>query len=136
MQNVSSKITLSGTANEAREFFYLFMKISIEPEKMLLVLLYSLSAYTAYFYEKCKIDGLRSVLYLSAPTGTGKTSVAKILASAILNDGEKQFFDLMIQSLHLKKAYSKIGICWYSLMIFTPRVANLMTKLLKRKLQR
>lgn len=101
MQNVSSKVTLSGTANEAREFFYLFMKISIEPKKMLLVLLYSLSAYTAYFYEKCKIDGLRSVLYLSAPTGTGKTSVAKILASAILNDGEKAIlrFDDTIASL-------------------------------------
>lgn len=101
MQNVSSKVTLSGTANEAREFFYLFMKISIEPEKMLLILLYSMSAYTAYFYEKCKIDGLRSVLYLSAPTGTGKTSVAKILASAILNDNEKSIlrFDDTIASL-------------------------------------
>lgn len=101
MQNVSSKVTLSGTANEAREFFYLFMKISIEPEKMLLILLYSMSAYIAYFYEKCKIDGLRSVLYLSAPTGTGKTSVAKILASAILNDNEKSIlrFDDTIASL-------------------------------------
>ena len=44
---------------------------------------------------------MRSVLYLSAPTGTGKTSVAKILASAILNDGEKAIlrFDDTIASL-------------------------------------
>lgn len=73
------------------------MQISSEPSKLLMILLYSLWAYTAYFYEICGIDGLRSVLYLSAPTGTGKTSVAKILSSAILNNGENQFFDLMIR---------------------------------------
>mgnify|MGYP000697733520 CR=1 FL=1 len=103
---------------------------------MLLVLLYSLSAYTAYFYEKCKIDGLRSVLYLSAPTGTGKTSVAKILASAILNDGEKAIlrFDDTIASLEESLFENRDMLVLVD--DFTPRVANLMTKLLKRKLQR
>ena len=101
MPNVSANITLSGTMNEAKEFLALFMKVSIEPQKLLMVFLYSLWAYTAYFYEECGIDGLRSVLYLSAPTGTGKTSVAKILSSAILNDGEKSVlrFDDTVASL-------------------------------------
>lgn len=101
LSNVVSNITLSGTTEEARQFLTLFMQISSEPSKLLMVLLYSLWAYTAYFYEECSIDGLRSVLYLSAPTGTGKTSVAKILSSAILNDGEKSVlrFDDTIASL-------------------------------------
>ena len=101
LPNVSANITLSGTVDEARNFLNLFIKVSIEPQKFLIILLYSLSAYMAYFYEKCNINGLRSVLYLSAPTGTGKTSVAKILSSAILNDGEKSVlrFDDTLASL-------------------------------------
>lgn len=101
LSNVSAKVTLSGTTEEARQFLTLFMQISSEPSKLLMILLYSLWAYTAYFYEICGIDGLRSVLYLSAPTGTGKTSVAKILSSAILNNGEKSVlrFDDTVASL-------------------------------------
>ena len=101
LPNVSAKVTLSGTTEEARQFLTLFMQISSKPSKLLMILLYSLWAYTAYFYEKCSIDGLRSVLYLSAPTGTGKTTIAKILSSAILNDDEKSVlrFDDTLASL-------------------------------------
>lgn len=34
-------------------------------------------------YEINSIYGLRSLLYISAPTGTGKTSLIKILAKAL-----------------------------------------------------
>lgn len=89
LTNVSSSVTLQGTPEEASRFLELFMVISNEPEKLLMILLYSLWAYLAYFYEVCGVDGLKSVLYLSAPTGTGKTTIVKILSSAILNEGEK-----------------------------------------------
>lgn len=89
MTNVSSSVTLQGTIDEARQFLELFLTISSEHEKILIILHYSLWAYLSYFYEICGIDGLKSVLYLSAPTGTGKTTIAKIVSSPLLNEGEK-----------------------------------------------
>ena len=101
MTNVSSSVTLQGNIDEARRFLDLFMTISSEPEKVLIILLYALWAYLEYFYEICGVAGLKSVLYLSAPTGTGKTTLAKILSSAILNEGEKSVlrFDDTVASL-------------------------------------
>lgn len=101
MTNVSSSVTLQGTIDEARQFLELFLTISSEHEKILMILQYSLWAYLSYFYEICDIDGLKSVLYLSAPTGTGKTTIAKIVSSPILNKGEKSVlrFDDTVASL-------------------------------------
>ena len=89
LTNVSSSVTLQGSTDEARQFLELFLTISSEHEKILIILHYSLWAYLSYFYEICGIDGLKSVLYLSAPTGTGKTTIAKIVSSPLLNEGEK-----------------------------------------------
>lgn len=101
LTNVSSSVILQGTPEEARRFLGVFLTISNEPQKLLIILLYSLWAYLAHFYEICGVDGSKSVLYLSAPTGTGKTTIAKILSSAILNDGEKSVlrFDDTVASL-------------------------------------
>ena len=101
MTNVSSSVTLRGSTDEARRFLELFLTISSEHEKNLIIFHYSLWAYLSYFYEICSIDGLKSVLYLSAPTGTGKTTIAKIVSSSILNEGEKSVlrFDDTIASL-------------------------------------
>lgn len=101
MTNVSSSVTLQGSTDEARQFLELFLTISSEHEKFLIILQYALWGYLAYFYEICGIDGLKTVLYLSAPTGTGKTTIAKIVSSSILNKGEKSVlrFDDTIASL-------------------------------------
>lgn len=52
-------------------------------------------------YEINSIYGLRSLLYISAPTGTGKTSLIKILAKALYVNQEDSIlrFDDTVASL-------------------------------------
>lgn len=101
MQNVKSNVVMEFNALKANAFLQHFMQTSSEKNKLIIVLLYSLWSYFSIFYEEAKIDGCRSVLYLSAPTGTGKTSLAKILSSALLTEDAKSVmrFDDTIASL-------------------------------------
>lgn len=101
MENVSAKVKLSYDIWGARQFLDDFLKVSTEESKVLIMLNYASWSYLAYFYELLSIDGLRSVLYLSAPTGTGKTSLAKILSGAILKADEEAVlrFDDTLASL-------------------------------------
>lgn len=101
MPNVDSNVILQADISKANEFLINFMRTSSEKNKLVIMLLYSLWAYFAVFYEEARIDGCRSVLYLSAPTGTGKTSLAKILSSALLDKNAKSVmrFDDTVASL-------------------------------------
>lgn len=101
MENVSAKVKLSYDISGARQFLDDFLKVSTEESRVLIMLNYASWSYLAYFYELLSIDGLRSVLYLSAPTGTGKTSLAKILSGAVLKANEEAVlrFDDTVASL-------------------------------------
>lgn len=89
MSNVETEVELCFDKNAASLFLTNFLSVSSEKDKLWILLFYALWAPLAKFYEKANIDGLRSVLYLSAPTGTGKTTVAKIFARALLPDDAK-----------------------------------------------
>ena len=88
-KNVFSDILLSVKREEVAHFLPNYWQISSEKDKLNILLLYALWASVAKFYELSNIDGLRSVLYISAPTGTGKTTVAKVLVKALLKPDGK-----------------------------------------------
>ena len=74
MSNVKAKIALlkdTDCVNSCCKFLALFFKTSTNYSHLLMILLYSLYCYFAYFYEINFLDGLRSLLYISAPPGTG-----------------------------------------------------------------
>lgn len=104
MSNVKAPIALlkdKDCVNSCCKFLALFFKTSTNYSHLLMILLYSLYCYFAYFYEINFLDGLRSLLYISAPTGTGKTSLIKILAKALYVNPEDSIlrFDDTIASL-------------------------------------
>lgn len=87
--NVEADLELAVDQNAANLFLPNFLAVSSEKRKLWVLLLYALWAQLAKFYELENIDGLRTVLYLAAPTGTGKTTLAKIFAKALLTDDAK-----------------------------------------------
>ncbi|MGL5255996.1 MAG: hypothetical protein ACRC76_03070 [Proteocatella sp.] len=89
MQNVEACIELCTGTYRGDMLLSKYLDVSSEKDKLWVLLLYVLWAPLAKFYEVGNIDGLRSVLYLSAPTGTGKTTLARIFAQAFLCDGAK-----------------------------------------------
>lgn len=101
MKNVEAKVTLNPDVSKAKRFLYCYWRASSDRGKLLILLFYCLWSYLSAFYADRKIDGCRSVLYLVAPTGTGKTSLAKILVGALLDEGQKVSlrFDDTIASL-------------------------------------
>lgn len=108
MNNVDCDMKLNVNYEEAKNFLFHYLKTSWEKEKLWILLLYSLNAACSIFYEECRIEGIRSVLYISAPTGTGKTSLTKILSSALLIEGTKPLlrFDDTIASIEESLANS------------------------------
>jgi len=82
--NVQSRVSLMPDVELAKIFFQQFMNLSEKKSHLFILLLHSLWGYMAVFYEEKKLDGCRTLLYLSAETGTGKTSLAKILTEALL----------------------------------------------------
>lgn len=108
MKNVDCDMILNQNYEDAKKFLLHYLNTSWDKEKLWILLLYSLNATCSIFYEEAKIEGLRSVLYISAPTGTGKTSLAKILSNALLTEGTKPFlrFDDTIASIEESLANS------------------------------
>lgn len=107
-KNVESNLSLFANVENAKNFLTYFMNVSSSPSKLIIILLYAMYAYFAVFYDILKIDGLRSLLYVSAPTGTGKTSLIKIVSSAILEEDTKPLlrFDDTLASLEESLANS------------------------------
>lgn len=92
MANVNADTELRIKHDLIDKFIPRYMTTSMLSDKLLLMLLYSLWGSLAIFYRKKGLYGLRCILYLSAPTNTGKTSIAQILAKALLNPSCKSAF--------------------------------------------
>lgn len=101
MTNVITDTKLQFDNNAAKDFIKYYWQISNAHDKLVICLIYSMYAYMSIFFEEAGIDGCRSLLYLSAPTGTGKTTLAKILCGALLDDKKKAVlrFDDTLASL-------------------------------------
>lgn len=85
MKNVESSLSLKPDEHQAQKFLDHFMSLSDDIGKLSVILSYSLNTYLAAFYEEVKLESCKCVLYISAPTGTGKTTLVKILSKALLN---------------------------------------------------
>ena len=88
MANVSADVELNNPGY-INEFLYYYKNLSNSTDKLWLMLIYSLWANLAIFYKEKDLYGLRCAMYLSALSSTGKTSVAQILAKALLKKGCK-----------------------------------------------
>ncbi|MBE6106766.1 hypothetical protein [Anaerovibrio lipolyticus] len=91
MPNVETDTLLRRDVHKALEFLPLYWTLSSDKGKLLIVLLFVLWASMAKFYEVAGLDmkGLRAALYLSAPTGTGKTTLASLFTRAVMKDNAK-----------------------------------------------
>lgn len=101
MNNVESSLSLKPDVHQAQLFLEHFMSLSDDIGKLSVILAYSLNTYLAAFYEEAKLENCKCVLYISAPTGTGKTTLVKILSKALLAKEEREVlrFDDTIASL-------------------------------------
>lgn len=89
--DVSSEVLLGWDLAKAQRFLPLYTNTSKEIGKLLVLLLFVLWAPLARFFEECKIEkrGLRTLAYVSAPSGTGKTTLLSFLTSGFLADDVK-----------------------------------------------
>lgn len=85
MKNVESSLSLKPDVKQAQQFLDHFMSLSDDIGKLSTILSYSLNTYLAALYEEVKLESCKCVLYISAPTGTGKTTLVKILSKALLD---------------------------------------------------
>lgn len=68
--------------------FYSSFCLTAPPRVTLMLLLYAVYAYMAGLYQKwCADEGCRSVMYLAGRTGSGKTSLVKILTTWLKDAG-------------------------------------------------
>ena len=68
--------------------FYNSFSMVAPPQVALMLLLYALYAYMAGMYQRCCADeGCRSVMYLAGMTGSGKTSLVKVLTAWLKKAG-------------------------------------------------
>lgn len=91
MENVTSEIYLKWDYNQANKFLPLYLKTSPEKGRLLVLLLFMLWAGLAKFFEELHLSdkGLRALAYVSAPTGTGKTTLVSCMTRAVLREGAK-----------------------------------------------
>lgn len=103
MLNVSSKLRLEYDKEVAVNFWNTYLKISTNKSALVVALMFTMWAPLARLLAEKNMDqqGLRALLYVSAPTGTGKTSLMKILVRAMLDVGVEDTlrFDDTIASL-------------------------------------
>lgn len=83
MPNVISAVTLEPDSQKAAQFLQLYGGLIRDDESRDVLLLYCLHAYVAGLFEQLGGIGCRSVLCITAPTGSYKTAVATVLASAL-----------------------------------------------------
>ena len=78
---VKCSLTLKQDLAKTRTFYNSFCQVA--PQKvMVILLLYSLYSYMAGLYQRCCPDeGCRSVMYLAGTTGSGKTSLVKVITA-------------------------------------------------------
>lgn len=91
MGNVTSKYGLSFDKDKARAFLPLYWQVSPVSGNLLILLLVSCWASIDQLFSKAKLKerGFNAALYVSAPTGTGKTTLCTIFTKAFLKDGEE-----------------------------------------------
>ena len=78
---VKGSLTLKQDLSKAASFYNIFCLMA-PPQVTLMLLLYALYAYMAGLYQQCCTDeGCRSVMYLAGMTGSGKTSLVKVLTT-------------------------------------------------------
>lgn len=101
--NVCSKLRLEYNKELAVDFWRTFMEVSSNKSALIVALLFSMWAPTARLLAEMHMEqqGLRALLYVSAPTGTGKTTLMKILVKAMLDEGVEDVlrFDDTVASL-------------------------------------
>ena len=84
---VHGSLTLEYNLPKAVEF-YEGILLTAPPQLALMLLLYALYAYLAGLYQRCCADeGCRSVMYLAGMTGSGKTSLVKVLTAWLKKAG-------------------------------------------------
>ena len=84
---VRGSLTLKRDLAKALAFYNCFCQVA--PRRVtLILLLYSLYSYMAGLYQRCCADeGCRSVMYLAGTTGSGKTSIVKVLTDWLKKAG-------------------------------------------------
>lgn len=89
LPNVECEVYLKHNIELSKQFLPLYWQLSDNREKLLIILLFVLWAGLAKFYEQKGLEskGLRAALYLSAKSGTGKTTLLSILTKAFLREG-------------------------------------------------
>lgn len=83
MPNVISEVKLEPDREKAVQFLQLYVGLINDGESRDVLLLYCLHAYVAGLFEQLGGIGCRSVLCITAPTGSYKTAVATVLSSAL-----------------------------------------------------
>lgn len=83
MADVVSDVKLKPDREKATQFLQLYVGLINDGESRDVLLLYCLHAYVAGLFEQLGGIGCRSVLCITAPTGSYKTAVATVLASAL-----------------------------------------------------
>lgn len=83
MADVVSDVKLKPDREKAAQFLQLYGGLIRDGESRDVLLLYCLYAYVAGLFEQLGGIGCRSVLCITAPTGSYKTAVATVLASAL-----------------------------------------------------
>lgn len=81
MPNVDSDVFLQSDFDMSLQFLPVYWRLAEDKGKLLILLLWVLWAGLARFWEEVGLEtkGLRAVLYLSAPSGTGKTTLSSLL---------------------------------------------------------
>ena len=90
MPNVHADVTLSADWQQASLFLPQYWQVSSEHSKLAILLLYAAWANLSAFYDEASYQdkGLRCALYLAAPTGTGKTTLANLFVRALATEGK------------------------------------------------
>lgn len=89
LPNVESDVFLKYDLELSRQFLPLYWQLADDRGKLLIILLFVLWAGLSKFYEETGMEakGLRAALYLSAQSGTGKTTLITMLTKAFLRKG-------------------------------------------------
>lgn len=89
--NVECEVLLKDDRIKAQQFLSLYLQTSKDKGKLLILLMFVLWAPFAKFFEELNLEkqGLRTIAYVSAPTGTGKTSLVSCLTGAFLAEDVK-----------------------------------------------